>query len=88
MTGMPTQPTVSWCRSPLHHLLVHFSPYAGTIGSTFLYSSHVWIMAKHGTVVWEPITFVVDYFEGCVVDGVNTLVFEHRWNKGCVVMAK
>jgi len=36
MTGMPTQPTLSRCRSPLYHLLVHFSPYAGTIGVTFL----------------------------------------------------
>jgi len=45
-------------------------------------------MAKHGTVVWKPITLVVDYFECCVVDGVNTLVFEHSWNKGCVVMGE
>jgi len=41
-------------------------------------------MAKHETVVWEPITLVVDYFECCDVDGVNTLVFEHNWDKVCV----
>jgi len=45
-------------------------------------------MAKLGTILWGPITLVVDYFECCVVDGINTLAFEHIWNKGCVVMMK
>ena len=45
-------------------------------------------MTKLGTFVWGPITLVLDYFECFVVDGVNILVFEHVWNKGCVVMVK
>jgi hypothetical protein len=45
-------------------------------------------MEKLETILWGPITLVVDYFERCVVDGVNTLVFEHIWNKGYVVVVK
>jgi len=45
-------------------------------------------MAKLGTVIWGTITFVVDYFERCVVDDTNTIVFEHIWNTSCVVIVK
>jgi len=32
-------------------------------------------MAKHRTIVWRPITLVVDYFKCCVVDGVTLSFF-------------
>jgi len=45
-------------------------------------------MEKLRTFVWGPIALVVVYFESFVVDRVNILVFEHVWNKGCVVIVK
>jgi len=45
-------------------------------------------VAKLGTVIWGPTTYVVDYFKPFVVDDIYTLIFENLWDKGLVVIVK